>query len=94
MPRACPVEGSRSLLCSLKRETPLDKPVASHIWGVEVLVAAIVKLHGTSPWHLFLNLLDQPQGVVAGDEGDVFVGAEILQEFEQLTWIGERIALQ
>ena len=29
MPRACPVEVSRSLLCSFKREPPRDKPVAS-----------------------------------------------------------------
>jgi hypothetical protein len=43
---------------------------------------------------LLLNLLDQSQGVVACDEGDVLVGAEIVQEFEQLTRIGERVALQ
>jgi hypothetical protein len=42
---------------------------------------------------LLLNFFDQPQGVVASDEGDVFVGAEIVQEFEQLTRIGERVAL-
>ena len=49
--------------------------------------------HGGPPLQLLLNLLDQPQGVVAGDEGDVFVSAEFLQKLEQLTRIGERLAV-
>ena len=52
MPRGLPRGDSRSLLCSSKREAPRDEPVASSIFSWDLLLAAIVKLHGTSPWHL------------------------------------------
>jgi hypothetical protein len=49
MPRACPVEFSRSLLLRLQIQAEFfTKPVAD-----------IVKLNGTSPWHL-LSLPTEP----------------------------------
>jgi hypothetical protein len=44
--------GSRSLLSTFKREAPRGKPVASGLLSGMVFVAASVKLHGKSPWHL------------------------------------------
>ena len=44
--------GSPSQLCSSKREAPRGKPVASRILEVNLVLAASVKLHGASPWHL------------------------------------------
>jgi hypothetical protein len=55
MPRPWVVEDSRSWLNSSKRETPRDEPVASGIW-VGFVLAANVRLHGTSPWHLYPRL--------------------------------------
>src|ERR1041385_8400475 len=43
---------------------------------------------------LFLNQLDQTQRVIAGDERDVLVSADILQQLEQLPRVRHRIALQ
>jgi hypothetical protein len=43
---------SRYQLDSDKRETPRDKPVASWILVPGACIAASVRLHGTSPWHL------------------------------------------
>ena len=37
---------------------------------------------------LLLNFFDQSQGVIASDERNVFVCAEILKHFEELVWIG------
>jgi len=58
MPRACPVERSRSELISSERETPRDKPVASGDLSFRFCLAANVKLYGTSPWHLEILVLD------------------------------------
>jgi hypothetical protein len=46
------LEDNAVLVCSGEREAPRDKPVAS--WKIMRFwfVAANVKLHGTSPWHL------------------------------------------
>ena len=38
-------------------------------------------------WLLLLDLLDQSQSVVAGDEWHVFVRAEILEQLEELARI-------
>src|ERR1041385_6193023 len=43
---------------------------------------------------LLLDLLDQTQGVIAGDERDVLVGADILKQLEQLPRIRNHVALQ
>jgi hypothetical protein len=44
----------RLLFGSCQRETPRGKPVASFAGIPGDRVAASVKLHGTSPWHLLL----------------------------------------
>jgi hypothetical protein len=44
--------GSRSQLNSRKREAPWGKPVASAELCFGILIAAHMRLHGASPWHL------------------------------------------
>ena len=41
---------------------------------------------------LLLDLLDQSQGMVAGDERDVFVRAEVIEQFEELARIRQRVS--
>lgn len=41
---------------------------------------------------LLLDLLDQAGGVVASDEGEVFVGGDVLQERQELSRVGEAVA--
>jgi len=54
MPQPCTVEVHIPTLDSDKRETPRGKRVASESISSGLVVAAIVKYHGTSPWHLRL----------------------------------------
>src|SRR5436309_2406272 len=39
--------------------------------------------------YLLLDLLQQPVGVIAGDERNVFVGAQLSQQRHELFWIGK-----
>ena len=48
-------------------------------------VGAATECRPYDPFHnaqLLLNLLDQTQGVIAGDERDVFVSADLLKQLE------------
>ena len=84
MPRACPVEAhARSYVAS---NVKLHGTSPWHLVFCSGLPVSCEHENSTGQargiFGLLLNLFDQPQGVVAGDEWDVFVSAEILQKLE------------
>ena len=50
--------------------------------------------NGSVSFTLLLDLLDQTEAVVAGDQGKVFVVADVFQEGNQLLWIREPVAFE
>ena len=56
-------------------------------WSFVVVMSVFYRITRLTGLLLLLDLLDQSQSVVAGDEWHVFVSAEILEQLEELTRI-------